>query len=163
MRPGDSVQAYTILICQVSSGIVGRVRCIPGRTESAATPPPLKMPGVKRAGKGSGTVAYHLSLYATRVYVARQTGSMRGQRPTPEPPRRDTSHQSIPSLDFFTPLASMWFLPPIPTFPPPWCPVSPARLLGSPAAFNGHLLICPVLAAAPVIAMLPTSAAPRSR
>lgn len=43
-------------------------------------------------------------------------GRRHGQRPTPEAPQRDTSCQSIPPLDFFTPLASMWFLPRFPRF-----------------------------------------------
>jgi hypothetical protein len=35
----------------------------------------------------------------------------RGRDRPPSAPRGDTSSQSIPPLDFFTPLASMWFSP----------------------------------------------------
>ena len=41
-------------------------------------------------------------------------GRPHGKERPPEAPRRDTSGQSIPLLDFFTPLASMWFCPVFP-------------------------------------------------
>lgn len=58
-------------------------------------------------------------------------GRRHGQRPTPEAPQRDTSSQSIPPLDFFTPLASMWFLPRFPRFSLDHPGVSSACRLGS--------------------------------
>lgn len=68
-------------------------------------------------------------------------GRRHARTKTPSAPRGDTSSQSIPPLDFFTPLASMWFLPRFPRFSLDHPGVPSACRLGSPAAFGGHSLI----------------------
>ena len=71
-------------------------------------------------------------------------GRRHGQRPTPEAPQRDTSSQSIPPLDFFTPLASMWFLPRFPRFPLDHPGVSSACRLGAGTCLYDLCLLLPV-------------------
>lgn len=74
--------------------------------------------GNGRENKGAAARILRRNPNPLRLLDLRQAadGRQHGQRPTPEAPRRDTFSQSIPSLDFFTPLASMWFLPRFPSF-----------------------------------------------
>jgi hypothetical protein len=55
-------------------------------------------------------------------------GHRHGDRRPPIPPRRDSVNQSYPPLDFFTPLAPMWFSPCFPTKPHLTPGVSPCVL-----------------------------------
>jgi hypothetical protein len=91
MRRRDSVRAYSILISQVSTreGEGKRDKggqCTVGRTEHAANRPPRKLPGVKNAGKGGGTVAYTLSLCGARVCDEWHRQTIRSKDPPPRPP-----------------------------------------------------------------------------